>query len=96
MGDMILSEGYSWAARNEKPNLAGNNGGRTDSMPQPRMNFAAAPQMRPWQAPIPQRDWSFASRQLANVTYVTEQNIFTAAHNRLLFAEGFQLRSQCK
>src|SRR5579859_2876649 len=44
--------------------LAGRTGGRTDSRPQPKRTLEAAPQMRPWQAPMPQRDWSLASRQL--------------------------------
>src|SRR5439155_19507018 len=36
-------------------NLVGKTGGRTDSIPQPNKNSAAAPQIRPLHGPMPQR-----------------------------------------
>lgn len=42
---------------------AGNMGGRMESAFQPKRKLVAAPQILPWQGPMPQRVWSLAARQ---------------------------------
>ena len=71
---------------------AGRTGGRTDSMPQPKIIFAAAPHTRPWHAPMPQRDKSFASRHPENCFTRPSVHILATAQQRFVRRQSFQFR----
>ena len=58
----IVRDGLS-AMRLSVPTRAGESGGRGEGVCQPHKCCAAAPQTRPWQAPMPQRVASLASVQ---------------------------------
>ena len=61
------------------PICAGLNGGRGAAAGQPKYRLAAVPQMRPWQAPMPQRVCSLASRQFAQRAHFADAHVFAAA-----------------
>jgi hypothetical protein len=74
----------------------GNTGGLTDSNFQLNKNSAAAPQMRPWHGPIPQRVCSFAARHDSEDCNRSNVTSFTSAHNRVRRCQLLKFTSQFK
>jgi hypothetical protein len=72
---------------------AGNIGGLTDSARHPKINSTAAPQTRPWHAPIPQRVCNFALRQSE---YFANCARLTSSHRHTIVSGATSVRNSSR